>query len=324
MQVFNIINGVSGEGFGMQYNEVPFEKRIKENIKNYAMDHLYPVDSLRAHLKELANVTGAEFLLTDRHGEKVVSVGNFAGFLPDVVGEPGRKIRVYNRTVAHLYVKTTDVETQKKQDVDRLIDEMVKVFSCLGEEAYLHRESAIYIDELEEKLGERHKQTVEGGKEDVLTGAYQKLYFEERMKVIDRSEVVPVAVINANINDWKYVNDNFGDEESDRLIKTIVDILKNEAKEDYVIGRVDGDVFIVLIPMAEEGEAEDYCNRVQSACLAYEDEILAPSVACGIVYKTNVEESIEEKLPDAEYEMFNNKFEIKNAPGYRERLEKKK
>ena len=72
----------------MEYKAVPFDKRIKENIRNYAMDNLYPVDSLRMHLKALAVVTGAEILLTDRHGERVVSIGNFAGFIPDVVGEP--------------------------------------------------------------------------------------------------------------------------------------------------------------------------------------------------------------------------------------------
>lgn len=307
----------------MEYKSVPFEKRVKENIRNYAMDNLYPVDALRAHLKALAAITGTEVLLTDRHGEKVVSVGNFAGFLPDVVGEPGRKIRVYNRTIAHLYVKTDDVPPDKIQDVETMLDATVEMFSCLGEEAYLRRETSIYMDELEEKLNKRHVQTADGEKEDVLTGVFHKFYFEERMKVIDRSEVVPVAVINANINDWKYVNDHFGDEESDRLIKTIAGILKKEAKQDYIIGRVDGDVFNVLIPMAEEGEAEAYCLRVQDACLAFEDAVLAPSVACGIVYKTNVEEEIADKLPDAEYEMFNNKFEIKNAPGYRERLEKR-
>lgn len=308
----------------MEYKAIPYEKRIKENIKNYTMEHLYPVDVLIAHIKALAAVTGAELLLTDRHGEKVVSVGNFAGFSPDVVGEPGRKVRVYNRTVAHLYTKTEHVRADKIQDAETAFDATVKILSCLGEEAYLHRESAIYMDELEEKLQERHVQTQEGGKEDILTGVCHKFYFAERMKVIDRSGVVPVAVINANINDWKYVNDNYGDEESDRLIRTIAGILQDKAKQDYVIGRIDGDVFIVLIPMAEDGEAEDYCSGVQEACLAYEDAILAPSVACGIVYKTNVEETIEEKLPDAEYEMFNNKFEIKNAAGYRERLEKGK
>ena len=48
----------------------------------------------------------------------------------------------------------------------------------------------------------------------------------------------------------------------------------------------------------------------------------APSVAVGVVYKTNIEEKLEDKLSDAEYEMFNNKFEVKNAPGYQERLKK--
>lgn len=307
----------------MEYKAVPFEKRIKENIRNYAMDNLYPVDSLRAHLKALAAITGAELLLTDRHGEKVVSIGNFAGFIPDVVGEPGRKVRVYNRTIAHLYSKTDDVREDKKQDVEKMLDEAVTLFSCLGEEAYLHREYAIYVDELEDKLNEKHTQIAEGENEDALTGVYHKFYFEERMRAMDISGVVPIAVINANINDWKYVNDNFGDEESDRLIQTIAGILKKEAKSDYCIGRVDGDVFIILIPMADEEEAEEYCARVQEACLLYEDDIIAPSVACGVVYKTNVEEAIEDKLPDAEYEMFDNKFEIKNAPGYRERLEKR-
>ena len=198
------------------------------------------------------------------------------------------------------------------------------MLSHWGEETYLHKETAVYADELEQKVGVKHVQTARGENEDVLTGVYHNLYFEERMRAIDRAEVVPVAVINVNINDWKYVNDNFGDEQSDRLIKTIADILKQEKKPDYVIGRVDGDVFIVLIPMADEGEAEDYCKRVQDACLSFEDDILAPSVACGLVYKTNVEERLADKLPDAEYEMFNNKFEIKNAPGYRERLEKRK
>ena len=79
-------------------------------------------------------------------------------------------------------------------------------------------------------------------------------------------------------------------------------------------------LFPLCVPLQTGGEAEEYCTHVQQACLAYEDRILAPSVACGVVYKTNVEEQLKDKLPDAEYEMFNNKFEIKNAPGYRERL----
>lgn len=305
----------------MDYKSIPFDKRIKDNVKNYALDNLYHIDTLTEYCKALCAVADVEILITERHGEKVISVGNFAGFIPDVVNHPGRKVRVYGRTIAHLYAKTQKVSAENMDAVERLLDGLTEILSHWGEEAYLHTESSIYMDELEEKVGVRHIQTARGENEDALTGVYHKHYFEERMKVIDRAEVVPVAVINVNINDWKFVNDNFGEEESDRLIKTIADILKQEKKPDYVIGRVDGDVFIVLIPMAEDGEAEDYCRRVQEACLHYEDAVLAPSAACGLVYKTNVEELLSDKLPDAEYEMFNNKFEIKNTPGYRERLE---
>lgn len=308
----------------MDYKAIPFEQRIKENIRNYSMDNLYALDTLTEYCKALGAVTGADILITERHGEKIVSVGGFAGFTPDVVGAPGRKVRVYGRTIAHLYAETDKVPEEKRQTVERMLDGFAAMLSHWGEQTYLHTETAIYADELEQELGVQHMQTARGENEDALTGVYHKLYFEERMKVIDRAEVVPVAVINVNINDWKYVNDHFGDEESDRLIRTIAEILKQEKKPDYIIGRVDGDVFIVLIPMAEDGEAEAYCERVQQACLSYEDKILAPSVACGVVYKTNVEEMIADKLDDAEYEMFNNKFEIKNAPGYRERLEKGK
>ena len=308
----------------MDYKAIPFEQRIKENIRSYSMDNLYALDTLTEYCKALSAVTDAALLITERHGEKIVSVGGFAGFTPDVVGEPGRKVRVYGRTVAHLYAETGKVPEDKRQNVERMLDGFAAMLSHWGEQTYLHTETAIYADEMEQQLGVQHVQTARGENEDPLTGVYHKLYFEERMKVIDRAEVVPVAVINVNINDWKYVNDNYGDEESDRLIKTIADILRQEKKPDYVIGRVDGDVFIVLIPMAEDGEAEDYCRRVQQTCLSFEDKILAPSVACGVVYKTNVEEMVEDKLDDAEYEMFNNKFEIKNAPGYRERLEKRK
>lgn len=305
----------------MDYKAVPFEKRIKENIRNYGMENLYSLETLQELCKAVAELAQVEMLLTERHGEKVISVGSFAGFIPDVVGEPGRKIRVYGRTIAHLYVKEDAVPEEKKAVVDRLMDGLADTLSHWGEEAYLHTETSIYMDELEEKVGVQRAQAVRGEKEDVLTGVYHKLYFEGRMKVLDRAEIVPVAVINININDWKFVNDHYGDEESDRLIRTIAELIKREAKPDYIIGRVDGDVFVVLIPMVETDEAEDYCRRLQAACLAYEDPILAPSVACGIVYKTNVEEGLTDKLPDAEYEMFNNKFELKNAPGYRERLE---
>ena len=178
-----------------------------------------------------------------------------------------------------------------------------------------------YMEELEGK--DEAKQKEQSSRMDELTGVFANDYFEKRMQIVDRSEIVPVAVIEININDWKYANDHYGDEESDRLIRIIADIVRKEANPYFVIGRIDGDVFGVLIPMVEEGEAEDYARRIKERCVNYEDEKLAPSVAIGIVYKNNIEQSVQDLFSDAQSAMFEDKLAMKQEPGYRERLEGK-
>lgn len=306
----------------MGYGALPLEKRLKENIKNYSLANLYQIEELKSQMKLLHQLTGIKILLTDRHGEKMAAVGNFADFTPEVVGEPGRKLRVANRTIGHVYTRDDEIKTGKEEAVAILLEQLVQMWERLGEEVYVNHESAVYIDELELQLEKERYRLKHGEKEDVLTGVLNKTYFMERMKVLDRSEVVPVAAIEANINDWKFANDHYGDEESDRLIQIVARILKEEAKEEYVLGRVDGDVFHIMIPVPEDGEAEAYMDNIQRRCQEYADTRLTPSVAVGIMYKSNVEEKLENVFAEAEYKMFENKFEMKQNPAYQARLHK--
>lgn len=303
----------------MAFGLVPLEKRLKDNIRNYSLDQIYEIGQLSRFLEGINKAAGISLLLTDRHGEKAASAGNFVGFKPDTVNAPGRKIRVAGRTIAHLYTKEEEICDKAKES---LLEALVAQLTEQAAKTYEAAELSLYADDLEKRLEKEQYQVKHGDKEDALTGVLNSTYFDNKMQIVDRSQAVPVAVICANINDWKYVNDNFGDEESDRLIQVVASFLKEEAKPEYIIGRCGGDFFNVLIPMVEDGEAEDYCKRVQQRCLDFEDEHLAPSVACGFVIKYNVEQALADLVSDAEYEMFNNKYEIKNAPGYRERLEK--
>lgn len=311
----------------MAFGLVPLEKRLKDNIKNYSLDHLFDIGSISDYLESIYDVSGVQILLTDRHGEKTVMYGNFVGFTPDVVNEPGYKIQISNRTVAHLYVKEDENAQVGKvfysEKKEKLIRQVVVRLTKEGEETFKYNETSLYADELEQMLEKEQYQVKHGEKKDTLTGVLNSTYFDNRMKVVDRSETVPVGIVCVNINDWKYFNDTFGDEESDRLIRVVADILKKEAKPEYIIGRCGGDFFYVLIPMADDGETEDYIRRIKEKCDGFQDDKLTPSIACGMVIKTNVEQKIKELLSDAEYEMFEDKFNIKNAAGYRERLEKK-
>lgn len=307
----------------MGYREVPLEKRLKENIRNYRLGNLYEIQEMSDQLKCLEHLTGIQVLVTERHGEKMISVGNFADFKPDVVNEPGRKLRVENRTVGHVYSRLDKVEPGQRELAERFLEELVIMWERLGQETYAGRERATYIDDMESRLAQG-KMTLQGNREDVLTGVLNKTFFEERIKVLDRSEVVPLAALEANINDWKFVNDHYGVEESDRLIRVIAEQIRSCAREEYVIGRVDGDVFRIVIPIPEEGEVEDFVKRIKLSCQEYEDAILSPSIAVGAMMKTNVEEKLEDIFAEAEYKMFEDKFEMKQDSAYQARLHRNK
>lgn len=310
----------------MAFGLVPLEKRLKENIKNYHLDMLFDIGGLSDYFEAITQVTGMSMLLTDRHGEKAVCFGAFVGFAPDVVAEPGIKIQVSGRTIAHLYVKETDTSAVGEfadAAKEKLVLAMGERLSKEGEAKYQQTEFSIYTDEVEKLLEKEQYQVKHGEKLDSLTGVLNSTYFDSRLKVIDRSETVPVGIVCVNINDWKYVNDKHGDETSDRLIQSVAEILKDAGKPEYVIGRCGGDFFNILIPLCDDDEVAQYAARVQADCMVYEDPEFAPSVAVGYVIKTNIEQKIDDLLSDAEYEMFDNKFAVKNAPGYRERLESK-
>ena len=306
----------------MTYGTISFDERIKENIRRYHSVDLYDMQVVEWQMKALCEKYGLELMLTDRHGERAVVLGIFDEAL-DVAKQPVKKIRIYNHTTGQLFVKAAD-GGEVTAEAEAALDMLVQMLQSWGEKSYLTRELEEYREELEAQV-EAGRQKLKGDdRKDLLTGTLSKTYFENRLKVIDRAEIAPVALIQANINDWKFFHDNFGIEESDRLISIVGKTILEQGKPDYVIGRCDGDLFNIVITMPEEQEAEDYVSRLRSAFAEYEDEVLVPSVAFGIVYKTNVEESLLDKISDAEYEMFNDKLEIKSAPGYRERLEKGK
>lgn len=299
----------------MQYQKGTLEVRLNSHIKDYDFHRLYEKDKICSMAAAICNALNLEMLLTDRKGKTVYLCGNMAEN-PDVDQVPGIKIRVYDRTIAHLYVGY-DACVVAKEKAEALVNGFADILVSLGSESYFHKEAGLYIDEHYKSA------TIHSDKEDALTGVMNQSYFERRMQIIDRSEVVPVAAIVVNINDWKVVNDHFGDEESDRLIATIADIIRENAKPEYIVGRVDGDVFNIIIPMPENNEAKEYCKAIQNACDSFEDAHLAPSVACGVAYKTNVETSLESVFSDAEVEMLENKIFIKNSKEYCNRLKKR-
>lgn len=306
----------------MNQKKITFAQRLELNSKNYHPNDLFDIKAAGDFLAQMCESFGLYTLMTDRHGTILMVNGDFGDFKPDVVNKPGIKIKVKERTVCHIYANYEHVSDENKKTAEKLLDSYIKTLIGYSDRSYIASEQSVYIDELEEKLEREEYQIKHEQQNDPLTGVLNRTYFMSCAKELEEREVVPTAVLCININDWKFFDRNFGEEESDRLITIVADIIKEYAPENAIIGRIEGDIFNVLLPMTEENEARSYLYKIQNVCQEYEDEILAPSIAVGCAMKTNVEETYRELFSDAEYDMLENKVELKKVDGYRERLEK--
>lgn len=306
----------------MNQTKQAFTQRVALNSKNYHPKDLFDMNTAANFLELMQRQFGLATLMTDRHGVILMEHGNFQNFVPDVVNKPGIKIRVQGRTVCHIYAKYDFVKDEDMDVVKGMLDAYIRVLEGFSGKSYLCTEQAMYIDELEQQLEKEEYQVKYGEQNDPLTGVLTPYYFNNHMKQLKEQGVVPVGVMLVNINDWFFVHSQYGEEESDRLMITVADILKKHAPEGMIIGRQEGDVFQIALPIEDESEISSYKEAIQKACMDFEDPILAPSIAVGYVIRTNVEEEFSKLFSEAEYEMLENKFQVKNAPGYQERMRK--
>ena len=104
----------------MQYQKGTLEVRLNSHIKDYDFHSLYEVDKVCAMAAAICDALKLEMLLTDRKGKTVYLCGNMAEN-PDVDKDAGIKIRVYDRTIAHLYVNYADsIAEKEKAEAEKL------------------------------------------------------------------------------------------------------------------------------------------------------------------------------------------------------------
>jgi len=143
---------------------------------------------------------------------------------------------------------------------------------------------------------------------DSLTGIYNRAYFENELEKYDNLRYLPISVIMGDMNGLKLVNDAFGHDEGDRLLKIAANSLKESCRQADTVARYGGDEFVILLPNTTTQEAEGIIERISNKISQTQFGPIPPSIALGCETKTFIQQDIHLILKHAEDNMYQQKL----------------
>jgi diguanylate cyclase (GGDEF)-like protein len=133
--------------------------------------------------------------------------------------------------------------------------------------------SMLRIKRLQEELEERERQLLEANERlrhmsrtDALTGLDNRRHLEETLEEMfghAKRLNEPFACIMCDLDRFKTVNDTYGHQAGDAVLKQLARILKGEAREIDRVGRYGGEEFMLLLPGTVLDAGVTFADRVR-------------------------------------------------------------
>jgi diguanylate cyclase (GGDEF)-like protein len=103
---------------------------------------------------------------------------------------------------------------------------------------------------------------------DELTGVYNRAHLDAVLgREFDNStrNKWPLSVAFADLDHFKHVNENFGNQAGDRILQATARILRGNTRETDLIARYGGEEFVIVLPATDAETARSICERIVMA-----------------------------------------------------------
>ena len=124
---------------------------------------------------------------------------------------------------------------------------------------------------------------------DGLTQVENRRSLEERLHDMWQHSVrlhEPIALVMCDIDKFKSVNDNYGHQAGDAVLKDFAQLLKGEAREIDRVGRYGGEEFLLILPGTVLDSAVTFAERlrecVEKHTFTYAGGTLHRTMSCGV------------------------------------------
>ena len=97
---------------------------------------------------------------------------------------------------------------------------------------------------------------------DAMTSLKNRNYLNYNIKAWDDNVIYPQAIVIIDLNNIKYINDNYGHVEGDEVIKAAANILINNQVENTDIVRTDGNEFLIYMVGYDEKKVIEYTRKI--------------------------------------------------------------
>ncbi len=156
---------------------------------------------------------------------------------------------------------------------------------------------------------------------DSLTGAYNKRFLlDHAQRILSDPDNAPVAVVVADLDHFKSINDEHGHIVGDRVLEGVGNALRRMVREtDYVI-RIGGEEFVLLLPKRTQAECAAEVETIRAEIEALNPADLAVTGSFGVA-GTHRDTAIllEDVLMQADEAMYRAKAEGRNRVRYADR-----
>lgn len=119
-----------------------------------------------------------------------------------------------------------------------------------------------------DSLSERARELEEESRRDSLTGVYNRAYLEQYLRQ-EFDEATrndwPLSIAFCDLDGFKKVNDNYGHQAGDKVLRTTATLLKSNVRRVDVVARYGGEEFVLVFPATDRDIARSVCERVVEA-----------------------------------------------------------
>ncbi|MBI4216988.1 MAG: GAF domain-containing protein [Chloroflexi bacterium] len=155
---------------------------------------------------------------------------------------------------------------------------------------------------------------------DTLTGLPNLRYLQgelERELARSRREQTPLSLLLMDIDSLKSINDQYGHQAGDRLLKEMCGLFKGAVRASEIVARYGGDEFVVALPNANPTGAEVVAQRIHQRVNDYrlqvrEGKEIAAHVSIGIATFPQQAASAAELLDRADSAAYRSKARGRN------------